>query len=432
MPRSSGTYTAPSGSFNPAVNGAAATATDWTALLADISAALTQSISNDGQTPIVSNIPMSGNKHTGLGAGITAGDSLRFQQLFSQGAETDVASAATVDIGAQLTNFLRITGSTTITSFGTNYNGPRYLRFAGAMTLTNSATLILPFGANITTTAGDIAIAVPVTTPVAGWQVFFQYAVAAAARAALDVPSKAESFLRNMHNGFVMSTAGSSTTITIGAGQCADSTNSVVIDLAASINKTTGAWAVGTGNGGLDTGTIANSTWYYLYAIRRPDTGVVDVLFSTSPTSPAMPTNYTQRRLVFAWRTNSSGQWESMVHYDRTWLIFVTPQSESVASVADTARTLVKPSTAPAIEHVVRVSALGASKAGLITSPQATDSASANGLTSFSSSNNNAAARADVLTNASGQIGLRLITTPAEAVTLVTHAFSFAKLMGVA
>lgn len=71
-------------------------------------------------------------------------------------AEVDVASGATTDIGAANSAFVRITGTTTITSFGANYNGPRFIRFAGALTLThNASSLILPGAANITTVAGD-------------------------------------------------------------------------------------------------------------------------------------------------------------------------------------------------------------------------------------------------------------------------------------
>ena len=68
----------------------------------------------------------------------------------------DVASAATVDLGAQNSNRIRITGTTAITSFGTVANCLRQVRFAGALTLTHNATsLILPGGANITTAADD-------------------------------------------------------------------------------------------------------------------------------------------------------------------------------------------------------------------------------------------------------------------------------------
>ena len=74
--------------------------------------------------------------------------------------EVDLASAATTDLSAVGSN-VRITGTTTITSFGTVANGvTRQLRFAAALTLTHNATsLILPGGANITTAAGDTATA---------------------------------------------------------------------------------------------------------------------------------------------------------------------------------------------------------------------------------------------------------------------------------
>lgn len=89
--------------------------------------------------------------------------------------------------------------------------------------------------------------------------------------------------VRSYIAGLKVSTAGSSATVTIAPGQAADTTNAVMITLAASLNKTTSAWAVGSGNGSLDEGTIANSKWYRHYLIRRPDTGVVDELCSLAP-----------------------------------------------------------------------------------------------------------------------------------------------------
>jgi len=71
---------------------------------------------------------------------------------------TDVASASTCDIGAATTPLVNITGTTTITSFGTSTDKLRRVRFATALILTHNATsLILPGGANITTAAGDEA-----------------------------------------------------------------------------------------------------------------------------------------------------------------------------------------------------------------------------------------------------------------------------------
>jgi hypothetical protein len=70
-----------------------------------------------------------------------------------------VASAGTVDLGAQTGNFLIISGTTTITAFGTVSAGIwKVVRFSGALVLTHNGTsLILPGAANITTVAGDVA-----------------------------------------------------------------------------------------------------------------------------------------------------------------------------------------------------------------------------------------------------------------------------------
>lgn len=71
---------------------------------------------------------------------------------------SDIASAATTDLGAIAGLMHDITGTTTITSFGTVSAGiHKVVKFEGALTLTHNATsLILPGGANITTADGDI------------------------------------------------------------------------------------------------------------------------------------------------------------------------------------------------------------------------------------------------------------------------------------
>lgn len=167
----SGTFS-PYSPGNPVVTGTVISSTAFNNTQSDIASGLTNTVTRDGQSPPSANLPMGGNKLTGLAAGTVAGDSLRWEQLFSQGTEQDIASAATTDIGALNTTVVRVTGTTTITSFGTAYKGPRFVRFAGALTLThNATTLILPTGANITTAAGDRAILTPVGNPAAGWQV---------------------------------------------------------------------------------------------------------------------------------------------------------------------------------------------------------------------------------------------------------------------
>ncbi|QIG73090.1 putative phage tail fiber protein [Rhizobium phage RHph_N3_19] len=70
---------------------------------------------------------------------------------------SSIASAATTDLGSLSTEHVTVTGTTTITSFGTVAAGTfRRVVFSGALTLTHNATsLILPQGGNVTTVAGD-------------------------------------------------------------------------------------------------------------------------------------------------------------------------------------------------------------------------------------------------------------------------------------
>jgi len=100
--------------------------------------------------------------------------------------------------------------------------------------------------------------------------------------------------------GLTLSNNGSDATndIDIASGYAADSTGAAVMNLASAITKRLdAAWAVGTNQGGLDTGSIANTT-YHVWLIQRSDTSVVDALFSASATSPTMPTNYDRKRRI--------------------------------------------------------------------------------------------------------------------------------------
>jgi hypothetical protein len=145
--------------------------------------------------------------------------------------------------------------------------------------------------------------------------------------------------------GLTLSTAGSSTTFNVAAGAATDRTNAVSLQLAANTSKTTATWAVGSGSGALDTGTIAASTWYHVFVIRRPNTGVVDVLISLSPTAPTLPANYTQFRRIGAMRTNASSQWTSFVQDGDTFTWFTPVLEFSVTNpgTAAVTRTLTTP-----------------------------------------------------------------------------------------
>lgn len=86
---------------------------------------------------------------------------------------TAIASAATTTVGtAGLGDYMHITGTTTITSFGTAASAGtrRTLIFDGALTITHNATsLICPGAANIVTVAGTVIEIIAETT--ANWRV---------------------------------------------------------------------------------------------------------------------------------------------------------------------------------------------------------------------------------------------------------------------
>ena len=87
------------------------------------------------------------------------------------GQEVPIVSATTTDLGTLPAHVGLVTGSTTITSFGTSASllAPFYLlRFSGSLTLTNSPTLTLPGSANIVTQPGDALLAQYLG---AGWKV---------------------------------------------------------------------------------------------------------------------------------------------------------------------------------------------------------------------------------------------------------------------
>jgi hypothetical protein len=224
---------------------------------------------------------------------------------------TVAATATTTQIwDAGTGNIIDATGTPTITDFpdASQAGSRRIVYFAAGTIITNNANIEVEGAANYTIVAGDrIEIEALTTSTFKAW-------IKKKDGTAMVASS---TILRNYIQGVIFSTAGSSATFSVTAGQAADSTNAVYLNLAA-ISKTTSAWAVGSATGGLDQGAIANNTWYTPYIIRRPDTGVVDLIFSTNTTSPTLPANYTQYRKLdgMPLRTNGSGQWIKFLHTD--------------------------------------------------------------------------------------------------------------------
>lgn len=76
-------------------------------------------------------------------------------------AEVTVASATTTDIAGAASEFVAVSGTATITSFGTGANRKRFARATGAFTIThNASSLICPGGQNILAASGDTFVVV--------------------------------------------------------------------------------------------------------------------------------------------------------------------------------------------------------------------------------------------------------------------------------
>lgn len=127
-------------------------------------------------------------------------------------------------------------------------------------------------------------------------------------------------FPRGYLSGLTLSTAGSSATFGITAGQASDSTNAVIMNSASAFAKTTGAWVLGNG-GALDTGTIAANTWYKAFAIYRVDTVIPDVAITTNAISAGptigvnIPAAYSLFRYIGSMKTDGSSNWTKFTQY---------------------------------------------------------------------------------------------------------------------
>lgn len=129
--------------------------------------------------------------------------------------------------------------------------------------------------------------------------------------------------------------------IDIAAGRCSQLSDAAPLVLASTLTKRLdAAWAVGSGNGGRDTGSIADGTWH-VWLIKRSDTGVVDALFSTSATSPTMPSNYDiKRRIGSVIRT--SGTLNGLTQIEDHFYYGATDRNDTSA-VSNTLLTLTVP-----------------------------------------------------------------------------------------
>lgn len=95
--------------------------------------------------------------------------------------------------------------------------------------------------------------------------------------------------------------------IDFSAGNFIFSDGSGIAALSAMTKRLDAAWAAGTNQGGLDTGTQNANIWYHCYAIYNPTTLVSDAIFSLSASSPTLPSGYTKYKRVGSIYNDASG-----------------------------------------------------------------------------------------------------------------------------
>jgi microcystin-dependent protein len=121
------------------------------------------------------------------------------RERFGAGAGwTSIASGSTVNLGGETSRLNLITGTTTITSFGTTNPGDSVLyvvRFASVLTLTHGSNLICPGSANITTAAGDVMLVVWEGSNV--WRVLFYQRADGTPLAGGAIPGEIKDFAFN-------------------------------------------------------------------------------------------------------------------------------------------------------------------------------------------------------------------------------------------
>jgi len=105
----SGTYNLPAG--NPVVTGTTISSSTTNTTNSDIATALTNCITRDGQSTPSANLPMNAKKLTGLAAGTSAGDSVRYEQVLLLAGGT-MTGAITFNAGQTFTGTLPLTGGT--------------------------------------------------------------------------------------------------------------------------------------------------------------------------------------------------------------------------------------------------------------------------------------------------------------------------------
>jgi hypothetical protein len=326
-----------------------------------IATGLSQCITKDGQTTITANIPLNNYKLTGAGNGTARTDVInvgqvqdnQFQYLGTTGGTAD---AYTLTPSPSITAYAT-TQQITAKINATNLTTTPYLQVSG---ITNPATTAVIKKLSATKTE----IAVETSDLLINGIYHFQRNSANDAwiilnpekafyngtnLSALSAATTAIKGVAYLNNPITISNNASNpnTQMDIGAGNV-DYDNGSGQLVCQAITKTlqsSGSWTAGTNQNGLDTGARANSTWYQIFEIVKNSDNTSDILYSTSHTSPTVPSGYTLVAWIGAIRTDGSG------NIDKNYLAKRTSYGQIInfktGAVATTSTTIPRDDTIP-------------------------------------------------------------------------------------
>ena len=279
---------------------------------------LSNCITKDGQTTIAANIPLNTFKITGLGSGTSRTDAINVGQV----QDSQFLYLGTTNGSADT---YTLTPVPAITSYATTQ---QFIAKIHATNTTTTPYLQISAIANPTTTAvikklsaTKTEIAVEASDLLANGIYKFQRNSANDAWIVLN-PEKPYINLTNgtkattttqgisyLNNPITIAFNGS-TAMDIGAGVINYDYVSKQIKCSAITGKiiqSSGSWSAGSSGNGLDTGARANSTWYNIFEIIKNSDGTNDILYSTSRTSPTLPSGYTLVAWIGKVKTDASG-----------------------------------------------------------------------------------------------------------------------------
>lgn len=353
----SGNYTLPSG--NPVVTNTVISSTWANATLSDMGAALTQSLSKDGQTTPTANLTM-GN--------------FRLTALAAAAARTDATNAGQIQDGGLVT-LGSVSGTDTITASSapaiTAYTAGQQFRFvsAGANT-TNAVTLnINGLGAKNVTMLG--ASTVPIGAIPNGALVTVTYDGTQFQAIGISTPTSVAGLIRNAKMYVVAASASATFTAdeicveTVLGGQSFRLSNySQVINI-----STTGA-------GGMDTGAAPVSGYVALYAIYNATTGATSILATNAVASTQanvyaganMPSGYTASALIGVWGTDGSSKFRLGLQRDRkvSFPQIAILNTNSVVSFTNLSITAAAPKNAVSLGGQINVASTVASAPSMV------------------------------------------------------------------